>query len=72
MKAIIDTHVFLWVITAPEKLSQTALQIIESKANDIFLSPVSCWEIVIKYQVKPGDGAPKRINFDQWRRCLTV
>jgi PIN domain nuclease of toxin-antitoxin system len=55
MKALIDTHVFLWVITAPEKLSQTALQIIESKANDIFLSPASCWEIVIKYQVNKLD-----------------
>jgi PIN domain nuclease of toxin-antitoxin system len=42
MKALIDTHVFLWAITTPEKLSQTALQIIESKANDLFLSPVSC------------------------------
>jgi PIN domain nuclease of toxin-antitoxin system len=37
MKAIIDTHVFLWVITAPEKLSKKALQIIENRANDIFL-----------------------------------
>jgi PIN domain nuclease of toxin-antitoxin system len=55
MNAIIDTHVFLWVITAPEKLSEKALQIIESKANDIFLSPVSCWEIVIKYQVNKLD-----------------
>jgi len=55
MKALIDTHVFLWVITTPEKLSEKALQIIQSKANDIFLSPVSCWEIVIKYQVNKLD-----------------
>ena len=55
MKALIDTHVFLWVITTPEKLSKKALQLIENRSNDIFLSPVSCWEIVIKYQINKLD-----------------
>ena len=61
MKALIDTHVFLWVITTPEKLSKKALQIIENRSNDIFLSPVSCWEIVIKYQINKLD-LPKDPN----------
>jgi PIN domain nuclease of toxin-antitoxin system len=51
MKVLLDTHVFLWMISAPEKLSQTAKITLESEDNKIFLSAVSGWEIAIKYQI---------------------
>lgn len=51
MRILLDTHIFLWMISAPEKLSRTVKDILESKENEIFLSAVSGWEIAIKYQI---------------------
>lgn len=51
MKILLDTHVFLWMISAPEKLSRTAKQLLKTEENELFLSTVSGWEIAIKYQI---------------------
>ena len=47
-KFLIDTHVFLWAIGAPEKLSPAAAITLSDKTNEIFLSRASYWEICIK------------------------
>lgn len=52
MKYLIDTHIFLWMISSPEKLSLKVTKIIENKNNILFLSVASCWEVVIKYMIK--------------------
>ncbi len=49
MRALLDTHAFLWSNADPEKLSDTARRFIEDPANDVFLSAVTAWEIAIKY-----------------------
>jgi len=49
MKALLDTHTFLWAIAEDEKLSRRARQIYTS-SNDLWLSVVSVWEILIKVQ----------------------
>ncbi len=48
MKALIDTHVFLWWITDDRRISLTAEEIIEDGNNDLYFSSASCWEIAIK------------------------
>jgi PIN domain nuclease of toxin-antitoxin system len=48
MKALLDTHVFLWWITNRDLLSQPARQIIGDGGNDLFFSAGSAWEIAIK------------------------
>ena len=52
MKYLIDTHIFLWMISSPEKLSLKVTEIIENKNNILFLSVASCWEVVIKHMIK--------------------
>ncbi len=52
MRVLIDTHVFLWMVSAPGKLSTLSKYILESEENNIVLSAVSGWEIAIKFQVK--------------------
>jgi PIN domain nuclease of toxin-antitoxin system len=47
MKAILDTHTFLWAIAEEGKLSRRAQQIYTGH-NDLWLSVVSVWEILIK------------------------
>jgi PIN domain nuclease of toxin-antitoxin system len=51
MKLLLDTHVFLWLNDAPEKLSETARQACEDLHNCLYLSLVSVWEIQIKQQL---------------------
>jgi PIN domain nuclease of toxin-antitoxin system len=49
MKALLDTHTFLWAIAEDEKLSRRARQIYTG-SNDLWVSVVSVWEILIKVQ----------------------
>ncbi len=48
MKILLDTATFLWVARTPSKLSQRARMLFEHPENDIFLSAISSYEIVVK------------------------
>ena len=43
---IIDTHILLWMLSEPEKLSANARKILQ--ADSLYLSMASLWEIAIK------------------------
>jgi PIN domain nuclease of toxin-antitoxin system len=49
MKALLDTHTFLWAIADEGKLSRRAKQIYTGP-HDLWLSVASMWEIMIKVQ----------------------
>ena len=49
MILLLDTHVFLWFASRPEDLAKEAFLAIEDPANDVFISAIVAWEIVIKY-----------------------
>lgn len=49
MKILLDTHVWLWMISEPEKLSKHARRHINKDAEELILSAVSSWEISIKW-----------------------
>lgn len=49
MRALLDTHAFLWAITEDARLSQRASDIFTGP-SDLSLSMVSIWEILIKVQ----------------------
>ena len=51
MRILIDTHIFLWLINNNPRLPNRKRQIIYDLNNEIFLSVVSMWECIIKYQV---------------------
>lgn len=46
---VLDTHVLLWWLSNPEKLSSKAAEVIEKSMNDraIYVSSISAWEIVM-------------------------
>ena len=48
MKALLDTHTFLWWNKDDPQLSLPAREFISDGQNEIFLSAASVWEIVIK------------------------
>jgi PIN domain nuclease of toxin-antitoxin system len=52
MSYLLDTHIALWYLISPEKISNKARSVLEDINNEIVLSAVCFWEISIKYQVK--------------------
>lgn len=51
MNILLDTHAFLWLRNAPEKIPEKVLAAYYDINNDIFLSVVSIWEMQIKQQL---------------------
>ena len=51
MKLLLDTHVFLWLRNAPEKIPQHIMTLYEDIQSDVFLSMASIWEMQIKNQL---------------------
>ena len=51
MKLLLDTHAFIWWDGAPDKLSPGALASLRDPANEVWVSVVSVWEMVIKAQL---------------------
>lgn len=48
MRLLLDTHVFLWLHTQPDRLADH-LALLEDEHNDLLISAASTWEIAIKY-----------------------
>ncbi len=51
MRILVDTHIYLWMLSCPEKLSQTRRYKLESPANEVFLSAMSIAELMIKHSI---------------------
>jgi PIN domain nuclease of toxin-antitoxin system len=49
MKALLDTHTFLWWNLDAEQLSEQVYAFISDGRNEVFFSAASSWEIAIKY-----------------------
>ncbi len=59
MKIIIDTHIFLWAISQPKRLSKKQKQEIETLSNSIYVSSITITELMIKSSI-----GKLQINFD--------
>jgi PIN domain nuclease of toxin-antitoxin system len=51
LTALLDTHVFLWAIASPTRLSPTAFALIENSETELLVSAVTAWEIATKYRL---------------------
>jgi PIN domain nuclease of toxin-antitoxin system len=51
MKLLLDTHIFLWYITADLRLPKDFRDAIREPKNEVFLSVASLWEAIIKYNL---------------------
>lgn len=59
MRVLLDTHIFLWAVSAPEKLSDAARKYIEEA--DVFVSAASIWEISIKCGIGKLEANPAEL-----------
>ena len=44
MKLLLDTHIWLWALLEPERLTPTVRSALASRENELWLSPISVWE----------------------------
>jgi PIN domain nuclease of toxin-antitoxin system len=51
VKALLDTHVFLWWVLDDERLSPFVRDFVADGKNELFLSSASCWEMMIKARI---------------------
>ncbi|MBU1582193.1 MAG: type II toxin-antitoxin system VapC family toxin [Proteobacteria bacterium] len=51
MKILIDTHIFLWLLSCPEKLTKKRRYKLESPSNEVLLSSMSIAELMIKSSI---------------------
>jgi len=51
VKILIDTHIFLWMLSCPEKINKKRRYELESPANEVFLSAMSIAELMIKSSI---------------------
>ncbi len=47
MKLLLDTHILLWSMLEPERLGEKTAEILESIDNELWLSPISLWEVIV-------------------------
>ena len=52
MKLLLDTHVLLWWLDDPLRISEEARDQISNPDNEVLVSAASCWEIEIKRSLK--------------------
>ena len=71
MNLLLDTHVWLWSLTAPERIAAETLDLMSDMENQLYFSTVSAWEIAIKYRIgklplpePPVRFVPARLNRD--------
>ncbi len=52
MRLLLDTHIWLWSLSDPQRLTSPVRRALAKPANELWLSPVSTWEVVQLLQKK--------------------
>lgn len=47
MKLLLDTHIWIWALLDPERLSPAVRAALQSPDNELWLSPISVWEALL-------------------------
>jgi PIN domain nuclease of toxin-antitoxin system len=47
LKLLLDTHIWIWSLAEPKRLSRRVLLELKDRNNELWLSPVSTWEVLL-------------------------
>jgi PIN domain nuclease of toxin-antitoxin system len=74
MRYLLDTCAFLWVSQQTSMLSHAAAAAINDRANELFVSDVSIWEVILKHSAgklplpdKPRVWIPEKFAHHQFK-----
>ena len=63
MKLLLDTHIWLWSLAEPRRLSKRVARELDNRQNELWLSPISIWEAYLLFRKKRIQIAP---DFTTW------
>ena len=70
MRLLLDTHIWLWSLLEPRKLNRRVVKQLKNEDNELWLSPISIWEILVLCEKKRLSLDP---DADSWvERALTA
>ena len=46
MRLLLDTHIWLWSLLSPQRLTPQVRRALDKPTNELWLSPISTWEVV--------------------------
>lgn len=52
MRLLLDTHIWVWSLIDPSKLDDRVRRALMDPKNELWLSPISTWELVVLVQKK--------------------
>ncbi|MBI2700015.1 type II toxin-antitoxin system VapC family toxin [Mycobacterium gordonae] len=58
VRVLLDTHVLLWLVSAPDKIDAEARELLADPRTEVLVSAASAWEIAIKTRLGRLDGEP--------------
>jgi len=47
LKLLLDTHIWIWSVAEPKQLSRRVQNELNDENNELWLSPVSTWEVLL-------------------------
>lgn len=47
MKYLLDTHILIWGVLEPERLSKNVIGVLKNPENQFWISSISIWEIML-------------------------
>lgn len=50
MRFLLDTHVWIWTVAEPERLSRRCRSALQRAGAELWLSPVSLWESLLLFE----------------------
>lgn len=50
MKLLLDTHIWIWTVLEPGRISPHVAAKIQNSDNELWLSPISVWEVLLLQQ----------------------
>ena len=56
MRILLDTHIWLWSLSDPDRVVRRAKQAVENPDSELWISPISVWEALLLLE-------KNRINF---------
>ncbi len=78
MKLLLDTHIWIWLVEDPGRLGAHAARELADTTNELWLSPVSTWEVLTLHRKKrlllpasPADWLPQALAGIQRHAPLT-
>jgi len=52
MKLLLDTHIWLWSLGEPQRLSGRVAKALDDRQSELWLSPISIWEAFLLFRKK--------------------